>query len=188
MKQRVRHLLSVLLVCAMVLSLLPISVLAEELETPLTTVTEPAGVPEVEGETEGEPAPEPEPESTNIIYVKQSGKDPVLAEDDEGTGTDTAPYASLKKAVDEAEDGAIIRVMNDVTIAETARVTDKHVTITSVDPENPVTLIRGENVKAADNNQSWYNGALIEVTTSDEEAGPNDDAASVTLKNIVLTE
>lgn len=62
MKQRVRHLLSVLLVCAMVLSLLPISVLAEELETPLTTVTEPANVPEVEGEPKEDPEPEPEPE------------------------------------------------------------------------------------------------------------------------------
>lgn len=190
MKQRVRHLLSVLLVCAMVLSLLPISVLAEELETPPTTVTEPAEVPEPEvaGEPEEvpapEPEPEPEPESTNIIYVKQSGKDPVLAENDDGTGTDTEPYASLKKAVDEAEDGATICVMNDVTIVEQARVTDKHVTITSVDPENPVTLTRGENVVAADNNQSWYNGALIEVTTVASE--DSDNASSVTLTDIIL--
>lgn len=81
MKQRVRHLLSVLLVCAMVLSLLPISVLAEELETPLTTVTEPTEVPEVESDTEEDPEPaiEPEEEITpnpaQTIYVSSEGND-----------------------------------------------------------------------------------------------------------------
>lgn len=182
MKQRVRHLLSVLLVCAMVLSLLPISVLAEELETPLTTVTEPAGVPEVGGEPEGEPEPEPEP--ANIIYVKQGEQEPVLAENDNGAGTKEDPYASLKKAVNIAKDGATICVMDSLTIIEQARVTDKHVTITSVDPENPVTLTRGENVVAADNNQSWYNGALIEVTTVASK--DSDNASSVTLTDIIL--
>lgn len=182
MKQRVRHLLSVLLVCAMVLSLLPISVLAEELETPPTTVTEPAGVPEVGGEPEGEPEPEPEP--ANIIYVKQGEQEPVLAENDNGAGTKEDPYASLKKAVNIAKDGATICVMDSLTIIEQARVTDKHVTITSVDPENPVTLTRGENVVAADNNQSWYNGALIEVTTVASK--DSDNASSVTLTDIIL--
>lgn len=174
MKQRVRHLLSVLLVCAMVLSLLPISVLAEELETPPTTVTEPAGVPEVGGEPEGEPEPEPEP--ANIIYVKQGEQEPVLAENDNGAGTKEDPYASLKKAVNIAKDGATICVMDSLTIIEQARVTDKHVTITSVDPENPVTLTRG-SVQGADNNQSHYNSAMIEVTTFDSE--DSDNASSV---------
>ena len=108
MKQRVRHLLSVLLVCAMVLSLLPISVLAEELETPPTTVTEPAGVPEVEGEPGGEPAPEPEPEPepkpAQTIYVSSEGNDV-------NNGSNEKPYATLAKAVEQAEDGAIIYVM-----------------------------------------------------------------------------
>lgn len=98
MKQRVRHLLSVLLVCAMVLSLLPISVLAEELETPLTTVTEPANVPKVEGEPKEEFEPEPQP--ATIIYVKQGENGPVLAKDDTGTGSNDNPYASLAKAVE----------------------------------------------------------------------------------------
>lgn len=90
----------------------------------------------------------------------------------------------MKKAVNIAKDGATICVMDSLTIIEQARVTDKHVTITSVDPENPVTLTRGENVVAADNNQSWYNGALIEVTTVASK--DSDNASSVTLTDIIL--
>ena len=133
MKQRVRHLLSVLLVCAMVLSLLPISVLAEELETPLTTVTEPAEAPKVEGEPGGEPAPEPEPEPepkpAQTIYVSNEGND------ETGNGNIYTPYASLAKAV-EAINGMddtnfVIEVQSNLTATKCARIVDKHVTITS---------------------------------------------------------
>lgn len=142
MKQRVHHLLSVLLVCAMVLSLLPISVLAEELETPLTTVTEPTEVPEVESDTEEDPEPaiEPEEEITpnpaQTIYVSSEGNDV-------NDGSNEKPYATLAKAVEQAEDGAVIYVMTNLTVNTLARVTDKHVTVTSVNPDNPVTLTRG---------------------------------------------
>lgn len=123
MKQRVRHLLSVLLVCAMVLSLLPISVLAEELETPPTTVTEPANVPEVEGEPEEEPAPEPEltPEPADepaptpkIVYVGGTGEN---------------HYDSLAAAVtainDMPETNFVIKVQSNLTATECARIADK---------------------------------------------------------------
>lgn len=180
MKQRVRHLLSVLLVCAMVLSLLPISVLAEELETPLTTVTEPAEAPKVEGEPGGEPAPEPEPEPdpkpAQTIYVSSEGNDV-------NDGSNENPYATLAKAVEQAEDGAVIYVMTNLTVNTLARVTDKHVTVTSVNPDNPVTLTRG-SVQGADNNQSHYNSAMIEVTTFASE--DSDNASSVTLTDIIL--
>lgn len=182
MKQRVRHLLSILLVCAMVLSLLPISVLAEELETPLTTVTEPTEVPEVESDTEEDPEPaiEPEEEITpnpaQTIYVSSEGND---AND----GSNEEPYATLAKAVEQAEDGAVIYVMTNLTVNTLARVTDKHVTVTSVNPDNPVTLTRG-SVQGADNNQSHYNSAMIEVTTFASE--DSDNASSVTLTDIIL--
>lgn len=186
MKQRVRHLLSVLLVCAMVLSLLPISVLAEELETPLTTVTEPAEAPKVEGDTEEDPEPaiepaiEPEEEITpnpaQTIYVSSEGNDV-------NDGSNENPYATLAKAVEQAKDGAVIYVMTNLTVNTLARVTDKHVTVTSVNPDNPVTLTRG-SVKGADNNQSHYNSAMIEVTTFASE--DSDNASSVTLTDIIL--
>ena len=182
MKQRVRHLLSVLLVCAMVLSLLPISVLAEELETPLTTVTEPTEVPEVESDTEEDPEPaiEPEEEITpnpaQTIYVSSEGNDV-------NDGSNEKPYATLAKAVEQAEDGAVIYVMTNLTVNTLARVTDKHVTVTSVNPDNPVTLTRG-SVQGADNNQSHYNSAMIEVTTFASE--DSDNASSVTLTDIIL--
>lgn len=73
--------------------------------------------------------------------------------------------------------------MTDLTINELARITDKHLTITSVDPAHPVTLTRG-SVQGADNNQSWYNSAMIEVTTVASE--DSDNASSVTLTSIIL--
>ncbi|MCI7473199.1 MAG: hypothetical protein MSB10_05905, partial [Clostridiales bacterium] len=176
MKRTTQHILSLLLTCAMLLSLLPAVAFAEEPET----------APNTAADTLAEPAPvnEPEPESDKIVYVSSAGSD------ETGDGTQDNPYATLFKAVEKAEDGSTIHVLTDLTIADTrtARVTDKHLTITSADPENPVTLTRGKNVTAADNHQSWYNGALIEVTTSDAASGTSDNAASVTLKNIVLTD
>lgn len=178
MKQRVRHLLSVLLVCAMVLSLLPISVLAEELETPPTTVTEPAGVPEVEGEPGGEPAPEPEPEPepkpAQTIYVSSEGNDV-------NNGSNEKPYATLAKAVEQAEDGAIIYVMTNLTIDKLVQVKEKHITITSQNKEQPVTLTRGDGMKTNSDGRSWYNPAMIEVVVYASEA-----TSSVTLENIIL--
>ena len=178
MKQRVRHLLSVLLVCAMVLSLLPISVLAEEVETPLTTVTEPANVPEVEGEPEEEPAPEPEltPEPADepaptpkIVYVGGTGEN---------------HYDSLAAAVtainDMPETNFVIKVQSNLTTTKCARIVDKNVAITS-DEGGLYTITRGDGFETIDDNsRSWYNPAMIEVTT------PNGKGASVTLENITL--
>lgn len=184
MKQRVRHLLSVLLVCAMVLSLLPISVLAEELETPLTTVTEPAGVPEPEGEGEPGEEPKPEPELTpepadepapapKIVYVG---------------GTDENHFDSLAAAVtainNMPETNFVIEVQSDLTATKCARITNKHVTITSATGEgSPYTITRGNSFDTiSDNGRSWYNPAMIEVTVLEGHT------ASVTLKNIVLND
>ena len=177
MKQRVRHLLSVLLVCAMVLSFLPISVLAEELETPLTTVTEPAGVPEPEGEGEPGEEPKPEPELTpepadepapapKIVYVGGTGEN---------------HFDSLAAAVtainNMTETNFVIEVQSDLTATKCARITDKNVTIHG----NGYTITRGDEFKTiSDNGRSWYNPAIIEVTT------PEEQGASLTLENIVL--
>ena len=118
-------------------------------------------------------------DETQEIYVSQSGSDVT------GTGGRNAPYAMLATAVTKAQDGATIYVMGDLTVNSLARITDKHVTITSVDPKNPVTLTRG-SVQGSDNNQHWYNSAMIEVTTTASEDSEN--ASSVTLKDIILTD
>lgn len=119
-------------------------------------------------------------DETQEIYVSQ------ISGSDEGvTGEQAEPYATLAKAVDEAQDGATIYVMDDLTVNSLARITDKHVTITSVDPKNPVTLTRG-SVGGSDNNQHFYNSAMIEVTTTASEDSEN--ASSVTLKDIILTD
>lgn len=113
------------------------------------------------------------------IYVSESGNDST------GNGSAEDPYATLAKAVGEAEDGAVIKVMTNLEVNSLARVTDKHLTITSADAENPATLTRGK-VQGSDNNQSHYNSAMIEVTTNGEK--DSEDASSVTLANIVLTD
>ena len=108
MKRAKWRLLSLLLVCAMMIGLLPASALAAD-----------------------------DPETVPAVYVSANGSDT------EGAGTFEKPYATLVRAVGAAQDGATIRVMTDLTINELVRVTDKHLTITSLDEEEPVTLIRG---------------------------------------------
>lgn len=119
MRQRIRHLFSILMVCAMVLSLLPISALADESGN--TTPTE--------GSEVINPAGEPAPRAETVIYVSASGDD-----SKNGTSEENA-VATLAEAVKIAPDGAIIYVMSNLTINDLARVTDKHVTITSATGE-----------------------------------------------------
>ena len=203
MKKRI---LSAVMALCLLLTLLPVSTLAAD---EATGESEPvisqdgADTPEVPAEeneqsgTPGEPpqelAPTPvppannsltaeeapvvlaetEPTAASAVYVSVSGSD------EEGDGTHDNPYATLAKAVEEAPDGATIYVMSNLTVTECIQVGNKNVTITSVG-ENPYTLMRGDNFgQKADNGRSWYNPAMIEVTTTGEDS-------SVTLKNIIL--
>ena len=114
------------------------------------------------------------PRAEEMIYVSSAGSD-------DGKGTVNSPYASLKKAVEAAADGATIIVKDNITVNELARIVDKDITITSADPENPVTITRGDNFEQdQDNARSTYNPAMIEVTT------PSSQGASLRLENIVL--
>lgn len=196
MKQRMRYWLSILLVCAMVLSLLPVSALADgpdsstsTQETSTTTSTESAGdlVPAADPETEPSsgPAngPEPAPETvTTPIYVSETGNDIT------GTGKESAPYATLAKAVKAVDDGkiesAVIYVMSDLIMTESAQYWSGDITITS-DPKSlkdaeksTFTIFRAETgFKATgDRQRGGYNGPMLEVG--------ND--ADLTLENIVL--
>ena len=108
------------------------------------------------------------------VYVSSSGSDG-------NGGTQTAPYATLVKAVTEAEDGSTIYVMSNLTMTKCARYYDKDLTITSLDPNNPVTISRGtEFDPQSDHARSWYNPAMIEVQTRD------DKPAGLTLTNIIF--
>ena len=119
------------------------------------------------------------PKAGAAVYVSASGSD------ESGDGSEAYPYASLAKAVEKAEDGAIIYVMSDLEISAFARIVDKHLTIKSTD-DNQFILKRGDNLSGADDNQSWYRPAMIEVVTFESEETEN--ASSVTLENIVLTD
>lgn len=119
------------------------------------------------------------PKAGAAVYVSAYGSD------ESGNGSEAKPYASLAKAVEAAEDGAIIYVMSDLEISAFARIIDKHLTIKSTDGHQFI-LKRGDNLRGADNNQSWYRPAMIEVVTFESEETEN--ASSVTLENIVLTD
>lgn len=54
-------------------------------------------------------------EAAETVYVSSSGND------ESGDGTKGKPYATLAKAVTEAEDNATIYVMNDLTMNQSAR-------------------------------------------------------------------
>ena len=108
------------------------------------------------------------------VYVRSDGSD-------SNAGTQTAPYATLAKAVEAAEDGATIYVMSDLTMTKCARYYDKGLTITSLDPNNPVTISRGtEFDPQSDHARSWYNPAMVEVQTTGGEG------AGLTLTNIIF--
>ena len=114
------------------------------------------------------------PRAEEMIYVASTGSD-------DGEGTVNSPYASLKKAVEEAADGATIIVKDDISVNELARIADKDITITSEDHGNPATVTRGDNFETAnDPARSWYNPAMIEVTVSE------GNTASLKLENIIL--
>ena len=110
------------------------------------------------------------------VYVSSTGKDADI-------GTQDAPFATLKKAVDAAQDGSTIYVMDSMTMTECARFYNKNLTITSLDSNNPVTITRGAAGKAfktqSDTARSWYNPAMIEVQGTEGTCG-------LTLTNIVL--
>ena len=109
------------------------------------------------------------------VYVRSDGSD-------SNAGTQTAPYATLAKAVDVAKDGATIYVMSDLTMTKCARYYDKDLTITSLDPNNPVTISRGtEFDPQSDPARSWYNPAMIEVQTH-----TGGEGAGLTLTNIIF--
>lgn len=111
-----------------------------------------------------------------VYYVSKNGSD------ETGDGTKETPFASLAKAVKTAKDGDTIVLQSDVEAEETARISDKHLTISSEEGQR-YTISRAEGFEPiSDNNQSWYNGAIIEVTAPNGSG----DAASVTLKNVIL--
>ena len=118
----------------------------------------------------------PEPAATDIYVSSNAGND-----SNAGTTQDTA-VATLAKAVEIAPDGATIYVMSDLTMTKCARYYDKDLTITSLDPNNPVTISRGtEFDPLSDDARSWYNPAMIEVQGNQEGA-----ECGLTLKNIIL--
>lgn len=109
------------------------------------------------------------------VYVSSAGDDTA------GNGSQSAPYATLAKAVDVAKDGATIYVMSNLTMTKCARYYDKDLTITSLDPNNPVTISRGTEFDSqSDHARSWYNPAMVEVQTTGGEG------AGLTLTNIIF--
>lgn len=114
----------------------------------------------------------PEPAATDI-YVSSTGGDG-------NAGTQTAPYATLARAVEAAENGATIYVMSNLTMTKCARFHSKSLTITSGEG-GPYIVTRGDSFDAlSDPARSQYNPAMIEVQTN------GDKPAGLTLTNIIL--
>ena len=122
-----------------------------------------------------------------IAFAEGTGAEEVyvsgISGNDGNTGTQTAPYATLARAVEAAEDGATIYVMSDLTMAECARFHSKSLTITS-DEKGPYTVTRGDSfAPLSDPARSQYNPAMIEVQTHTGGVG-----AGLTLTNIIFVD
>lgn len=108
------------------------------------------------------------------VYVSSAGDNTA------GNGSQSAPYATLAKAVDVAKDGSTIYVMSDLTMTDCARFYSKSLTITSGEG-GPYTVTRDNSFTTqSDHARSWYNPAMIEVQTRD------DKPAGLTLTNIIF--
>ena len=109
------------------------------------------------------------------VYVSSAGDDTA------GNGSQSAPYATLAKAVDVAKDGATIYVMSDLTMTKCAWYYNKNLTIASLG-ENAFTVTRKDGFETlSDTARSWYNPAMIEVQGNQEGA-----ECGLTLTNIIL--
>ena len=116
------------------------------------------------------------------IYIGASG-------DDENSGSSPeSPVATLGRVSDIIGDSAdssfIIYVMSDITTTTSLRTWNKHVTLTSYDPDSAgviYTISRGDGMAAgSDSARSGYNPAMIESN------GSGANSASLTLYNITL--
>ena len=109
------------------------------------------------------------------VYVSSAGDDTA------GNGSQSAPYATLAKAVDAAENGATVYVMSNLTMKECARFYSKSLTITSGE-KGPYTITRGDSFDPQDDPaRSQYNPAMIEVQTH-----TGGEGAGLTLTNIIF--
>ena len=108
-----------------------------------------------------------EPETGTVLTVDEKG----------GDGVYTSLAAAVAAANGRPEQNITIELQSDITATECARIVDKDITINGNDHK----ITRGEGFATiSDNSRSWYNPAMIEVTT------PGGKGASVQLKNITL--
>lgn len=179
MKQITRHILSLVLTCAMLLSLLPAVALADE----------PENTPNTAADTLADPAPvnEPAGEPAKTVYVSEAGND------ETGDGSQKAPYASLAAAVTNAPANkkTLIYVMSDITLTSIVGVWEKDITIASEPAAMEknggavFTISRGDSfATSSDSARSTYNPAMIEVGGTTGQGV----VARLRLENIVLND
>ena len=141
-------------------------------ETAPTTTEETSSTPTGETaptttEATGEPAGEPVPYAEGAVYVSNTGDDAT------GNGSEGTPYATLAKAVDAAEDGATIYLLNDIEANSRTLVNGKTLVIDG----QGNTVTRAEDfTRAQDEGRGGYHSAMIEVA----------NRSTLTLKNITL--
>jgi uncharacterized repeat protein (TIGR02543 family) len=181
-----KRIMSVFLVLSLVISLLPVSVVASEPEKGSTentiSSTAPASNEDALDESKAEyvedTAAQTEMEITpneaaalkslpnGTIYVSAFGSDT-------GNGTVDSPYATLTKAVEVAQNGDIVQLLTDLDASVLAYISDKDITIDG----GGHTVTRAQNFTPKyDTGRGGYNPELIEVA----------NGATLTLKNITL--
>lgn len=109
-----------------------------------------------------------EANTLDVVYVSATG------DDENGTGTQEKPLATLAEAVDVAKDGATVYVMSDLDASSLVFIDHKSVTIDG--GGNTVTRVKGFAPK--NDVRGGYNPAMIEVA----------NGSTLTLKNITLND
>lgn len=123
------------------------------------TTAEDLGEVTVEQQSVPEDEKDVEPRAAGAVYVSVSGSD------ETGTGSENTPYASLAKAVEEAQDGDTIELLSSVEASRRALVSGKVLTIDG----NGHEVTRAEEfVRAQDQGRGGYHSAIIEVANQSE--------------------
>lgn len=155
----------------------------EAAETPVGE--EPAEIPEASGEEAGEVKriggeEDEEPAAYIELYVSKDGSDEI------GDGSEAAPFASLSRAAQAANETpelpVVILLLSDLEAKECARFTGRDVTIQTAAERVTVTRAGGF-APAKDEKGGLYNPAMIELRAPE---GTEQTAGRLTLIGVIL--
>lgn len=124
------------------------------------------------------------PEGVTLIVNPSSA-----SADDSNLRAEGAVYKTLQAAVAVAENNDVITIAEDLVLTSKVYSAEKNITITSSDPNNPVTISRGANFATSvdGSRPDGYHPAMFEIVVKILTT-PSELASSIRFEHIILDE